>query len=48
VFVTPLQADREIRAAAQVGFNVTQKPSLRSGHGSGPAGHRRGVDSEAC
>lgn len=24
VFVTPLQADREIRAAAQVGFNVTQ------------------------
>ena len=24
VFVTPLQNDREIRAAAQVGFNVTQ------------------------
>lgn len=24
VFVTPLQGDREIRAAAQVGFNVTQ------------------------
>lgn len=24
VFVTPLQADREIRAAAQVGFNVAQ------------------------
>ena len=23
VFVTPLQGDREIRAAAQVGFNVT-------------------------
>jgi hypothetical protein len=25
VFVTPLQGDAEIRAAAQVGFNVTQK-----------------------
>lgn len=25
VFVTPLRGDREIRAAAQVGFNVTQK-----------------------
>jgi len=25
VFVTPLQGDREIAAAAQVGFNVTQK-----------------------
>ena len=24
VFVTPLQSDREIRAAAQVGFNVTR------------------------
>ena len=24
VFVTPLQGDREIAAAAQVGFNVTQ------------------------
>jgi len=24
VFVTPLQADREVRAAAQVGFNVAQ------------------------
>jgi hypothetical protein len=24
VFVTPLQGDREIRAAAEVGFNVTQ------------------------
>ncbi len=24
VFVTPLQSDREIRAAAEVGFNVTQ------------------------
>ena len=24
VFVTPLQGDREIRAAAQVGFNVTR------------------------
>jgi predicted amino acid-binding ACT domain protein len=24
VFVTPLQGDREIRAASQVGFNVTQ------------------------
>jgi hypothetical protein len=28
VFVTPLQGDREIRAASQVGFNVTQ--SLQS------------------
>ena len=28
VFVAPLQGDREIRAAAQVGFNVT--PSLHS------------------
>lgn len=28
VFVAPLQADREIRAATQVGFNVT--PSLHS------------------
>jgi hypothetical protein len=25
VFVTPLQGDREIRAAAQVGFNVTRR-----------------------
>jgi hypothetical protein len=25
VFVTPLQTDREIRAAAMIGFNVTQK-----------------------
>src|SRR6266581_3997638 len=25
VFVTPLQGDREIRAAADVGFNVTRK-----------------------
>lgn len=25
VFVTPLQGDREIRAAAEVGFNVTRK-----------------------
>ncbi len=25
VFVTPLQSDREIAAAAQVGFNVTQR-----------------------
>ena len=25
VFVTPLQGDREIGAAAEVGFNVTQK-----------------------
>jgi predicted amino acid-binding ACT domain protein len=24
VFVTPLQGDREIRAASQLGFNVTQ------------------------
>src|SRR4029450_8131067 len=33
VFVTPIQADREIRAAAQVGFNVTQ--SLHSVGGMG-------------
>lgn len=25
MFVTPLQTDREIRAAAMIGFNVTQK-----------------------
>lgn len=25
VFVTPLQGDREVRAAAEVGFNVTRK-----------------------
>lgn len=34
VFVTPLQNDREIRAAAQVGFNVTQ--SLHSVRVMGP------------
>jgi len=34
VFVTPLQNDREIRAAAQVGFNVTQ--SLHSVRIMGP------------
>ena len=34
VFVTPLQSDREIRVAAQVGFNVTQ--SLHSVRVMGP------------
>jgi predicted amino acid-binding ACT domain protein len=34
VFVTPLQSDREIRAAAQVGFNVSQ--SLHSVRIMGP------------
>ena len=34
VYVTPLQNDREIRAAAQVGFNVTQ--SLHSVRIMGP------------
>jgi hypothetical protein len=34
VFVTPLQNDREIRAAAQVGFNVSQ--SLHSVRVMGP------------
>ena len=34
VFVTPLQGDREIRAAAQVGFNVTA--SLHSVRVMGP------------
>ncbi|MBO3709109.1 MAG: ACT domain-containing protein [Candidatus Accumulibacter sp.] len=34
VFVTPLQSDREIAAAAQVGFNVTQ--TLRSVRLIGP------------
>ncbi|WER44478.1 ACT domain-containing protein [Cupriavidus sp. WKF15] len=34
VFVTPLQSDREIRTAAQVGFNVTN--SLHSLHIMGP------------
>ena len=32
LFVTPLQSDREIRAAAQVGFNVTHPP-LRASDG---------------
>jgi hypothetical protein len=31
LFVTPLQGDREIRAAAQAGFNVAQ--SLHSSQG---------------
>ena len=34
VYVTPLQNDREVRAAAQVGFNVTQ--SLHSVRIMGP------------
>ena len=42
VFVTPLQNDREIRAAAQVGFNVTQ--SLHSVRIMGP--DRPGIASE--
>lgn len=42
VFVTPLQGDREIRAAAQVGFNVAQ--SLHSVRVMGP--DRPGVAAE--
>ena len=42
VFVTPLQSDREIRAAAQVGFNVTQ--SLHSIRVMGP--DRPGIAAE--
>ena len=42
VFVTPLQNDREIRAAAQVGFNVTQ--SLHSIRVMGP--DRPGIAAE--
>jgi len=42
VFVTPLQSDREIRAAAQVGFNVTQ--SLHSVRVIGP--DRPGIAAE--
>jgi len=41
-FVTPLQSDREIRAAAQVGFNVSQ--SLHSIRVMGP--DRPGVAAE--
>src|SRR3990172_624456 len=42
VFVTPLQGDREIRAAAQVGFNVAQ--SLHSVRVMGP--DRPGIAAE--
>jgi hypothetical protein len=42
VFVTPLQSDREIRAAAQVGFNVAQ--SLHSIRVMGP--DRPGIAAE--
>jgi hypothetical protein len=42
VFVTPLQSDREIRLAAQVGFNVSQ--SLHSVRVMGP--DRPGVAAE--
>jgi hypothetical protein len=42
VFVTPLQSDREIRAAAQVGFNVSQ--SLHSIRVMGP--DRPGIAAE--
>jgi predicted amino acid-binding ACT domain protein len=42
VFVTPLQSAREIRAAAQVGFNVTQ--SLHSVRVMGP--DRPGIAAE--
>jgi len=42
VFVTPLQSDREIRAAVQVGFNVTQ--SLHSVRVIGP--DRPGIAAE--
>jgi hypothetical protein len=42
VFVTPLQGDREIRAAAQVGFNVAQ--SLHSVRIMGP--DRPGIAAE--
>lgn len=42
VFVTPLQGDREIEAAAQVGFNVTH--ALHSVRVIGP--DRRGVAAE--
>jgi hypothetical protein len=42
VFVTPLQGDREIRAAAQVGFNVTH--SLHSVRVMGP--DRPGIAAE--
>ena len=42
VFVTPLQSDREIAAAAQVGFNVTQ--TLRSVRVIGP--NRPGIVAE--
>ena len=42
VFVTPLQGDREIRAAAQVGFNVTH--SLHSVRVMGP--DRPGIATE--
>ena len=48
VFVTPLQGDREIAAAAQLGFNVTRTVHSVRVHGARPAWHRRGADLEAC
>jgi hypothetical protein len=42
VFVTPLQSDREIRAAVQVGFNIAQ--TLHSVRVLGP--DRRGIAAE--
>ena len=48
VFVTPLRGDREIAAAAQVGFNVALTLHSVRNHGPGSAGRRRGGDSEAC
>ena len=48
VFVTPLQGDREIAEAAQVGFNVAHTLHSVRVMGHDRPGHRRGVDSEAC
>ena len=44
VFVTPLRGDREIAAAAQVGFNVAQTLHSVRNHWPRPAGHRSGVE----
>ena len=42
VFVTPLRGDREVQAAAQVGFGIAN--SLHSPRGTRPARYRRRAD----
>ena len=47
VFVTPLQGDREIAAAAAGRFQRHPNPALGSSHGPGPTGRCRRIDAEA-